>query len=221
MEAQMTSTAVWMTRVAVSGALLLWMVLGDVSVSISARGPTIPVTAHITADNHYALYYGDAAGINLTLIGRNESGFTGDVPGTAPWNLPETWNFTLNADDYIYVVAWDDDNTGGGFRLSMWIGDFTGRGRHLLVSNHENWESKAITNGFPGPFGDPDILDVMSAISSGSWSKPQAEAANLPGFVWGIPDVDPSAKLVWHNPFWGTTTPYVVFRAPASALRNP
>ena len=35
------------------------------------------VEASFTADNHYALYYGDAHGSGLTFVGRNEPGPAG------------------------------------------------------------------------------------------------------------------------------------------------
>ncbi len=38
------------------------------------------VQASFTADNHYALYYGDADGSQLTFVGRNEPGPSGN-PG--------------------------------------------------------------------------------------------------------------------------------------------
>src|SRR5262245_64070490 len=79
---------------------------------------TLGVTATLTADNHYALYAGQADGSQLTLLGTNELG-PGGAPGAFNWSLPETWTFSVGEGDYIYVLAWDD---GGA---QMWTGQFT------------------------------------------------------------------------------------------------
>jgi len=176
---------------------------------------SVRITAHLTADNHYALYHGHADASDLTLVGRNEIGYTGSNGG-APWNHPETWVFDADEDEYLYVVAWDDADSST--MVSMWIGDFSARRNRTLVSNHDEWECIRIRDGLPGAFGEPNVVDVMNAIAAGSWSQPQADAFNLPGFLWGgIPVVSPDARLLWIDPFW-TQIPYVVFRAPVSAL---
>ena len=55
------------------------------------------VTATLTADNHYGLYYGDENGANLTLVGRNEFGdFGGPGDNDHNWTFPETWNFNMS-----------------------------------------------------------------------------------------------------------------------------
>lgn len=66
----------------------------------------ITATGTLTADNHYALYTGNATGTYINMIGRNEYGPEGDDDGTN-WASPETWSFILNPGDYIYIFAWD------------------------------------------------------------------------------------------------------------------
>ena len=47
------------------------VVLGFILYAIPAwADPLIAVTAHVTADNHYALYFGSADGTDLTFVGR-------------------------------------------------------------------------------------------------------------------------------------------------------
>ena len=101
---------------------------------------------------------------------------------------------------------------------SMWIGDFVSR-RDTLVSNHECWESMPIRAGYPGVNGIPNPDDILSAIASGTWATPQADAFNLAGFYWGgIQGVSPNARHIWVDPFFSSNVPYAVFRAPVSAL---
>ncbi len=62
------------------------------------------VEASFTADNHYALYYGDANGSGLTFVGRNEPGPAGN-PGTWNWSKPESFAFDAPAGSHLFLVA--------------------------------------------------------------------------------------------------------------------
>jgi hypothetical protein len=144
---------------------------------------SVTITSHLTADNHYALYHGHPDASDLTLVGRNRGRLCGQRWWR--WNEPETWVFDADADEYLYVVAWDDADSSTLF--SMWIGDFSARRTHTLVSNHDDWECMRIRPalGQPGAFGESDLLDVTTAIATGAGSQPQADAFNLRGFVTG------------------------------------
>ncbi len=63
------------------------------------------VTATVTADNHYAIYYGTDN--SLTYVGTNVSGSAGST-GTYNWSAAETWSFNVPVGQYIYVVGWSD-----------------------------------------------------------------------------------------------------------------
>src|SRR5579862_2644107 len=79
----------------------------------------VTVNATVTADNHYALFYG--IGNNLNFVGRNELGGDGN-PGTYNWSLPEQFSFTADTGEYLYIIAWSDDSVAQGligqFQLS-------------------------------------------------------------------------------------------------------
>ena len=177
--------------------------------------PLIAVTAHITADNHYALYFGNADGTDLTFVGRNEAGGSGN-PGNYPWTLPETWPFDVDKREYIYVVAWDDSPTLG---LHMWIGDFVSA-KSTLVSDGTDWEASVISTGFPGVYGTPLTNDIASAISAATWVTPGGVAPT--DSIWKawygeIPGIDPRAEYIWYDDFI-SATPYTIYRAPADYL---
>lgn len=79
-----------------------------IGISFAKAGNVVSVNGTITADNHYALYYGSNNGSSLTFVGQNESGFGGS-PGNYNWSVAENWNFTMNEGDYIYIAAWSDN----------------------------------------------------------------------------------------------------------------
>ena len=58
------------------------------------------VTARVVADDHYAVFVGNASGSSMTLVG--DSGANLWFSQGAPFN------FEAAAGDYVYVAAWDD-----------------------------------------------------------------------------------------------------------------
>lgn len=91
------------------------------------------IKATVTADNFYGIFYGNESGSDLNLVGRNETGDFGSSGGYN-WSKAETWDFKVNNDDYIYLVAWDD-----GRVAESWIGEFEIAGKTLL-SGADDWE---------------------------------------------------------------------------------
>jgi hypothetical protein len=175
----------------------------------------IPITAYVSADNHYTLYYGNSNGRTLTFVGRNETG-PGGNPGDMNWSVAEKWQFTLDESDYLYVVAWDEGQANGP---SMFVGDFSG-----LLTNAAQWQSAAISTGYPGTYGTPLLTDIQGVITSASWTTPGDEASwppNGPPYnsaLWPVENMNPLANFIWHDSFYGTTnySNYVIFRAPAT-----
>jgi MYXO-CTERM domain-containing protein len=161
--------------------------LGLTSVSLSAN--TLTGTATLTADNHYGLYTGLSDASDLSLIGRNEKGYSGS-PGTYNWSNPESWSVSLEAGQHLYVLAWDD---GGP---QSWIGQFN-FGSTTLYSNAAQWEYLIAPGPNPGESGDlPDLSSVIAAIQNGSWSQVMFETPNGAS-PWGnIPGIDPAAKFI-------------------------
>ena len=131
------------------------------------------VTATLTADNHYGLLYGNEDGSELNLVGRNEYGRGGN-PGLYNWSLPETWNFDVSSQDYIYVVTWDD----GGVDAS-WIGEFTFDNGEKLLSKAGSWEYILSSGPRPGLPGEvPDNAELFDEISNANWVNAQSRGPN-------------------------------------------
>lgn len=181
---------------------------------MASAAHALPVTGTLTADNHYGLYVGQGDGSGLNFVGRNETG-TGGSPCQYNWSCAETWNFSVGAGDYLYVVAWDD---GGP---QMWIGNFT-FGSTTLVSNTASWEFYVpqTTGGFATNGSPPVTLAALdAAIDAATWALPGAQANNGPGGTWGtIAGLDANAKFLWHDTLADGSSSdgrYVVFRTRA------
>jgi hypothetical protein len=165
------------------------------------------ITAHITADNHYGLYFGDATGSNLKFVGRNETG-PDDALSGYNWSLPETYTFNTSVGDYLYVAVWDD---GGP---QMWTADFSWDNDIApeLVTDASNWQFIQGGTNLPGTSSVPVTISAMqSYIGSASWANIGASLAYNSG-PWGnIAGVDDSASFIW-----GTLTDgpdaYQIFR---------
>jgi hypothetical protein len=166
------------------------------------------VTATLTADNHYGLYYGQANGSGLTFVGRNEFGSAGN-PGVFNWSLPETYNFQPSSGNHLYVLAWDD----GG--VQSWLGQFKLPDGSTLFSNTRNWEYTIGSGSNPGTVGNvPALATVASDIANAIWKTPLASAPNGSA-PWGtIPGISSSANFIWSDNFNSTATDpkYVIFR---------
>jgi hypothetical protein len=175
------------------------------------------VTATLTADNHYALYSGNATGSLLNFIGRNEYGTNG-APGQYNWSLPETFNFSTS-DSYLYVVGWDDARTA-----NSWIGQFSITGLGTVLSNTQDWESKVGTGVNPGEYGDLNLVTVTADIAAAGWSAPNVSTANGTA-PWGtIPGISPQADFIWRDTFSspnGNDGTYAIFRTDFLVTATP
>lgn len=151
----------------------------------------VTVTGTLTADNHYGLLYGNEDGSELNLVGRNEYGRGGN-PGRFNWSVPETWNFDVSSQDYIYVVTWDD----GGVDAS-WIGEFTFDNGEKLLSKAGSWEYILSSGPRPGLPGEvPDNAELFDEISNVNWVNAQSRGPNGTG-PWGmIPGITPEADFL-------------------------
>jgi hypothetical protein len=125
------------------------------------------ITGTLTADNHYGLFTGNEDGSLLNFIGRNEKGPSGSSGGYN-WSKAETWNFTINPNDYLYVVAWDDNAVD-----ESWIGQFdvNNDGTLDLLSVAEDWEFVISKSATPGDWGDvPSNTQLNTEISTANWA---------------------------------------------------
>lgn len=134
--------------------------------------------ATLTADNHYGLFYGNSTGSTLNFVGRNEKGPNGN-PGTWNWSNAETWNFTMDSKDYLYVVVWDDRSVD-----ESWVGEFTftdpNNKTYSLLSKPNSWEYVITQQGInPGTEGDtPSNAELNGEISNANSSARWIAAAS-------------------------------------------
>ncbi len=181
-------------------SLVLFVGVGSVS--------AITIEATLTADNHYALYYGDESGV--TFVGRNEVGESGN-PGEFNWSLPENWTFNVAQDDYIYVAAWSDNAVAQG-----WIGQFDAAGTSLL-SNTTDWEVYLTCEDLGDGDPAPSASALQAKINGVTWSAitNYADHGDSP---WGnIAGISMDADWIWGTRLQpgGGCGEYQIFRTKA------
>ncbi|QXE23361.1 hypothetical protein B6N60_02051 [Richelia sinica FACHB-800] len=175
------------------------------------------VTATLTADNHYGLFYGNNDGSVLNFVGRNELGRFGSQ-GTYNWSNAETWNFNLKSTDYLYVVVWDDQSVD-----ESWIGQFQFDNGKNLLSKAPDWDYIISKNSNPitrnEPIRDagylstqsgerfegnvPGLAELAGEIQGGfstdrkSWGKDANKVDLTKNNPWGqIPGINSTAEFL-------------------------
>lgn len=147
-----------------------------------------PITSTVTADNHYAIYTGNADSINY--VGRNEMGSAG-APGTYNWSNPETFAFDVKPGDYIYVAGWSDDGTAQG-----WIGQFVS-GSGTILSNATDWEVYLTCKDIDDGGAAPTAATFQDDIAGASWGAITNYRDNGAS-PWGtIASIDSNADWIW------------------------
>lgn len=159
--------------------------------AVSGIANALIVDATITADNYYALYYGDAEG--LTFVGRNELGRNGDF-GQYNWSVPENWNFEMTAGQSIYIAGWSDKSV-----TQALIGEFVFGDSRTYLTNAQDW-SVFLTGNEPN-YGDnlerPSNSLVQSDIARAEWA-PIYEVRPNGSSPWGpIAGIDSQAQWIW------------------------
>ena len=194
---------------------IMLIVLGNAAITY---GELIPVEATITADNHYALYYGNQTGSSITYVGRNEFGPYGSSGGYN-WSKAETNNFEMTSGDYIYVAAWSDGQVAQGL-----IGQFviSSLGTTILT-NTSDWEvfSTGIDKGEYS--AAPTIAELGSQINAASWS-PISYYANHGSGPWGtISGISSEADWIWGGSLIGGSDlgEYLIFRTQVAQTPVP
>ena len=204
----------FLSSIAVAMTGTVFSIAATITSATSAQAAQI--TATLTADNHYGLYYRQANGDGLTFVGRNELG-SYDDEGNYNWAVPEQFNFNVNAGDYLYVLAWDTA------LAQSWIGEFQLPNGSSLVSNTSDWEYFVSSEDNPAFSGGnlPSIGTVATDITNATWSTPQASAPQGTD-PWNIiPGISSSAQFVWHDTLKDSSSSddnYVIFRTKNSVI---
>lgn len=176
-------------------------------VGFAAQAET--VTARVVADDHYAVFVGNASGSSMTLVG--------DSGPNLWYSQGAPFTFEAAAGDYVYVAAWDDANFGAPH---MWIGAFT-TASTTLYSNTADWTTK-----YDNTIKFPNAAQVSAlAQSAAPWLAPLASMPNgsspYGNLIGGAP-----ASMIWHDVFDGSSASengYALFRslAPVVAVPEP
>ncbi len=151
----------------------------------------LSVEAVVTADNHYALYYGTTSGLNY--VGTNESTASGS-PCRYNWSCAETWEFDMQSGDDIYVAAWSDNSVAQAF-----IGQFTINGTTYFTEANDDWAytygGTDLNTGDPAP----SVSEMNDVIDNGSWSALSSVEHGVS--PWGtISGISSDADWVWGTP---------------------
>lgn len=207
-------------------AISAFAFLAVVEMALPAHAAQLSAT--LTADNHYGLYYGQADGSGLFFVGRNElgDGHISDVDSPVPntacsgvfnWQCPESWAFDVNPEDHLYIVAWDTDGP------QNWMGEFQ-LPDSILLSNTADWEYVIASGANPLNGSIPPLLEIATEIANATWNTPQASGPQGTP-PWGtIPGISASAQFIWHDTLSDSSSSdanYVIFRSKAPVFSPP
>ncbi|MDY6879167.1 MAG: PEP-CTERM sorting domain-containing protein [Thermodesulfobacteriota bacterium] len=190
--------------------------LSAVSIFLVMAGPAMAVSfdATLTADNHYALFYGNENGVNF--VGHNELGDEGSTANTYNWSEAETWQFNADLGDYIYVAVWSDDAVAQGL-----IGEFVAD-TYSVLTNTSDWEvliTGLDKDGEPAPSAG----DLEGLISGATWST-GINSLDHGSDPWGqIAGIDVNADWIWGGALVGDAgvSDYQIFRTQVTAAPVP
>lgn len=173
---------------------------------ITGTAGAIPITATLTADNHYALYSGNEQGISF--VGANESGWYGN-PGLYNWSEAETFDFNVALGDYIYVAAWSDDRVAQGL-LGQFVFD-----SGSILTNTSDWEVYLTWNDLDDGDAPPSASEIKGEISTAVWS-PITHSASHGADPWKfIGGINNDAQWIWGSELLSGSNygEYQVFRS--------
>jgi hypothetical protein len=173
-------------------------------------------TVRFSADNFAAVYLGHADGTNLRLIGR-------DLVGE--WDTPETLPFMADADDHLFMAAWEGPENDGGPQMA--IAEVTRADGTLIATGGLAFDAVVGPAGADpggdrnGPPPSPESLAAHVALSDArlDWRAPAADAAKDDG-PWGgaLGGRFVAARFVWPDTFdsvslTNTRNTYALFRS--------
>ena len=194
------------------------------------------ITATLTADNDYILYYGTANGSSLTQVGTGSD-----------WTTATTYNFNVPAGEYLYVLAWNDlSSSAPQGNPQAWVGQFTGYlpGGGTLLSNLSQWQSIFTTSGNPSiGYPVPIVAQVQALILGGGWAASTPvpySTGSYPYFfgnstpnggpnIWtanagAISGISTSADWIWFDNFSyysASENGFAIFRPDTAAVPLP
>lgn len=200
-------------------SLALAFTLGLPLAALSPQAQAVNIKVSMTVDNSYALFYG------------TQTAATNFVGSDFNWPNPETYNFNLPTNQYLYVVTASDRAVAQGF-----LGQFENLDSgYKFYSNDPQWQVMATGLGSAAPYtgssADLTLLtnEILDANGGGNpsqgWTGLTAGPANGSA-PWGSQaNIDAAARWVWYSSNGDTdpTTPgfnhdeWLVFRIAVAA----
>ena len=178
----------------------------------AAASQTFDVT--MTADNAYAIYYGDAFSATA-MMGWAKNLLAGQI-----WST-ESYSLTVPDSSWIYIAGWSDDYVKQGV-----LADFTNMtlGGNVLSGNSP-WEVTArgidLDNGSSPPSLANMTTEILAANAgsnpSGGWVTPTASPLrNADGGIHSVTigSIDDDAYWMWYESGMDTTSPNSPFTVP-------
>ncbi len=174
----------------------------------------------MTADNAYAIYYGDEFSATVQL------GWAENTTPTMIWST-ESYSLTIPDNSWIYIAAWSDDKVKQGV-----LADFTNLTiGGQVVSGNTPWEVTAtgvdLDNASPPPslaLMTTEILDANAGTNpSLGWVTPTASPLdNLAGGIHGVTigTIDDDARWMWYDSGADTTSANPPFTVPYSGFEH-
>ncbi|MDO8303391.1 MAG: hypothetical protein Q7T18_09125, partial [Sedimentisphaerales bacterium] len=181
----------------------------------------------MTADNVYAIYYGDAVSATA-LLGNATNLVAADI-----WS-PESYSLTVPDISYIYIAAWSDDAVKQGLLADF--ANLTLGGQ--VLSGDPIWEVTATGLNLGNTDPPPTLANLTTAIlnanagtnpSFGWVPNTPSPLTNSAGGIHGvtIAGIDGAARWMWYNsgldsnpsaPFSGFNhNEYLIYRIPVVA----
>ncbi|MBI1742849.1 hypothetical protein HYR54_07240, partial [Candidatus Acetothermia bacterium] len=202
------------------GALGLVLALAVVFGSFSVAYAQTPVRAAIWVDNFHIVCTGTAIAI------------TSCSPSVVSYPaVRSNYLFSVNPNEYIYVVAWSDDSTQQGF-LGKFV--YANTGAPIAATGDPVIEVCATGDNLDTPTA-PTNTAISAKLATCAWGSP-AVGPSPPFLSWGLPPASvpglSSARWIWHDagplatgsgcgdpnrPFKGDCNhqEYLIFRIPA------
>ena len=164
----------------------------------TATAAPVTVDVQVTADNAYAIYTGNETDI-YDFHGTAENHNAGDIAA------PETYSFSMDDGDIIYIAAWSDNMVAQGL-----LAEFNIDGT-ILTTGNSQWEVMAtgIDLGFGSPA--PTMAELTTQINlansgmvpSGGWVNTTLGGLNdahwgTPGSVH-VPSMASTLQWAWYH----------------------
>ena len=154
----------------------------------------VDVDVQVTADNAYAIYTG-SSGVVTDYWATEFNVTAGAIVA------PETYSFTMNHGDTIYVVAWSDDATHQGLLAEFNIGGT------VVTTASTRWEVMA--TGIDLDVGDaaPTIDELTTQVqignagggASGGWVAPELGDLNDGSALLDVSAMAANVQWAWYR----------------------